>query len=329
MEKKIKSFGLNTMILRSTSISNTEIRPSLDELLSPLAEKGIYFPFSSLFVNAELSDKKRVRVVIYNEYAMPAITSLMGGMEKVKSPVFLSAYGYPEAMRERIKVHNIFFDAEVVKPPSVLRFISLNKPLLFIPESMAQVFKRFSVQESILFLSENSGELKEIIETTEVLLEKEGFDRIELTSPIKWIGELDGIREIRLKAQAIGGGFVGLLIVLIFGSIAVFEYRQNIFATALFKSFGLHSIHLIIRYLIENLFLLLLSFCGALELAKIFHRIVFKLAGFDSGLLDISIINPYQISENYLLLSILGIAALVAILPICIALKKPVGKVLG
>ncbi len=329
VEKKIQSFGLNTMILRSTSISKTEVRPSLDELLSPLAEKGIYFPFSSLFVNAELSDKKRLRVVIYNKYALPALISLMGGIEKVQSPVFLAAYGYPEAMRERIKVHNVFFDAEVVKPPSVLRFISLNKPLLFIPESMAQVFERFSVQESILFLSEDSGELKEIIETTEVLLEKEGFDRIELTSPIKWIGELDGIRELRLKAQAIGGGFVGLLIVLIFGSIAIFEYRQNIFATALFKSFGLHSIHLIMRYLIESLFLLFLSFWSALELAKVFHRIVFKLAGFDVELLNLATFNPYQFSENFFLLSLLGVASLVAILPICIALRKPVGKVLG
>jgi hypothetical protein len=52
--------------------------------------------------------------------------------------------------------------------------------------------------------------LKEIIETTEVLLEKEEFDRIEVTSPIKWICELYGIRELRLRVQAIGGGFVGL-----------------------------------------------------------------------------------------------------------------------
>jgi len=122
---------------------------------------------------------------------------------------------------------------------------------------------------------------------------------------------------------------VGLLIVLVFGSIAIFEYRENIFATGLFKSFGLHSIHLIMRYLIESLFLLFLSFWSALELAKVFHRIVFKLAGFDMELLNLATFNPYQFSENFFLLSLLGVASLVAILPICIALRKPVGKVLG
>ena len=328
VEKKIESFGLNTMILRSTGFSKTEVRPSLDQLLSSLSEVGTYLPFSSLYVNAELSNKKRAKVIIYNDHSIPGLNSLMG-WDGSQGPVFLAAYGYPEAMVERVKVRKLFFDAEVVKPPSILRFISLNDPLLFIPESMAAVFDQFSVQESILFLSDDSVDLIDIIEVTEALLKKEGFDRYELSSPIKWVGELDGIRDIRNKAQVIGGGFVGLLIVLIFGSIAVFEYRQNIFATALFKSFGLHSIHLIIRYLVEGLLLLFISFLGAVQLAQVFHGVVFRKAGFDSEFLDLAIFNPYEISGNFYLLALLGFASLVAIIPICIALRKPVGKVLG
>ena len=328
VEKKIESFGLNTMILRSTGLSKEEVRPSLSQLLSSLGEMGIYIPFSSLYVNAQLSSEKRAKVVIYNDHSIPGLNALMG-WDRLQGPVFLAAYGYPEAMVERVKVWNFFFDAEVVKPPSILRFISLNDPLLFIPESMASVFDQFSVQESVLFLSDDSVDLIDIIEVTEALLKKEGFDRYELSSPVKWIGELDGIKDIRNKAQAIGGVFVGLLIVLIFGSIAVFEYRQNIFATALFKSFGLHSIHLILRYLVEGVLLLFLSFLSAVQLAEVFHRFVFIKAGFDSEFLDLAIFNPYEISENLYLLTLLGFASLVAVLPICIALRKPVGRVLG
>ena len=328
VEKKIESFGLNTMILRSTGLSKEEVRPSLSQLLSSLGEMGIYIPFSSLYVNAQLSSEKRAKVVIYNDHSIPGLNALMG-WDRLQGPVFLAAYGYPEAMVERVKVWKFFFDAEVVKPPSILRFISLNDPLLFIPESMATVFDQFSVQESVLFLSDDSVDLVDIIEVTEALLKKEGFDRYELSSPIKWVGELDGIKDIRNKAQAMGGVFVGLLIVLIFGSIAVFEYRQNIFATALFKSFGLHSIHLILRYLVEGVLLLFLSFLSAVQLAEVFHRFVFIKAGFDSEFLDLAIFNPYKISENLYLLTLLGFASLVAVLPICIALRKPVGRVLG
>ena len=328
VEKKIESFGLNTMILRSTGLSKEEVRPSLSQLLSSLGEMGTYIPFSSLYVNAQLSSEKRVKVLIYNDHSIPGLNALMG-WDRLQGPVFLAAYGYPEAMVERVKVWKFFFDAEVVKPPSILRFISLNDPLLFIPESMARSFEQFSVQESVLFLSDESVELIDIIEVTEVLLNKEGFDRYELSSPIKWVGELDGIKDIRNKAQAMGGVLVGLIIVLIFGSIAVFEYRQNIFATALFKSFGLHSIHLILRYLFEGLLLLFLSFLGAVQLAEVFHRFVFKKAGFDSEFLNLAIFNPYEISGNLYLLTLLGVASLVSILPICIALRKPVGRVLG
>ncbi|MAL85521.1 MAG: hypothetical protein CMI23_04075 [Opitutae bacterium] len=328
VEKKIESFGLNTMILRSSGQSKTEVRPSLDQLLSSLTKLGTYFPFSSLYLNAELSGGKRAKVLIYNDHSISGLNSLMG-LDQMSEPVFLAAYGYPEAMMERVKVLNFFFDAEVVKPPSVLRYISMNDPVLFIPQSMAKSFESFSIQESVLFLSDDSVDLEKIIETTEALLKKEGFDRYEISSPIKWVGELDGIKDIRMKAQAIGGGFVGLLIVLIFGSIAVFEYRQNIFATALFKSFGLHSNHLIIRYLLEGLILLMVSFFCACQLAQLFHSLVFKKAGFDSSLLKLDSYNPYFFSENSYLLSVLGIATVVAILPICIALRKSVGKVLG
>jgi CDP-diglyceride synthetase len=187
----------------------------------------------------------------------------------------------------------------------------------------------YTVQESVLFMAREAGDLPGIIKATEALLKTEGFDRLELTSPIQWIGELEDIRGVRIKAQAFGGSFVALLIVLIFGSIAVFEYRQNVFATALFKSFGLHSVHLALRYLADSLFWLLLSYYLALELAQLFHTFVFKAAGFDLGLLDLSIFNPYQFADNQVLLLVLLIASFVAVIPVCLALRKPIGKVLG
>ena len=169
VERKIESFGLNTMILRSTGFSKTEVRPSLDQLLSSLSELGTYLPFSSLYVNAELSSKKRAKVIVYNDHSIPGLNSLMG-WDGSQGPIFLAAYVYPKAMVERVKVWKFFFDADVVKPPSILRFISLNDPLLFIPESMARPFEKFSVQESVLFLSDYSVDLIKIIETTEALL---------------------------------------------------------------------------------------------------------------------------------------------------------------
>lgn len=328
VKKKISSFGLNTLILRTTEVNSQEHRPQLDELFSGLADKGIYFPFSVLYAKAQLQGNKKAKVVIYKENSLPVLKSFFP-IERIRSQIFLTAHGYQESLPERVRIWNYFYDAEVIKPSPQLRFISHNEPMLFIPESVSRFFQKFSRQESILFLAQESGELPQIISSIENLLKQEGFERFEITSPIKWLGELDGVRSLRVQAQAIGGSFVGLLIILIFGSIAIFEYRQNIFATALFKSFGLHAIHLIFRYFFEALLLLFISFIISIELAKILHGVVFKLAGFDSGLLFLSSFNPYQISENYFLVSLLAFTAGVSIMPVCFALRKPVGRVLG
>jgi len=329
MEKKIEGFGVNTMIVRSIGPLPGKSRAGMTELLDPLTEKGVYFPFSMLYVNANLSSGKKGRIVLYDDASLPALAQLLGEFSKIRTPVFLTAYGYPEAMVERVRVSDFFFDAEVIRPPGVLRFVSLNTPVLFIPRSMAGSLGNYTVQETVLFMARQAGELPSIIKATEALLQSEGFDRLELNSPIQWIGELEDLRALRLKAQAFGGGFVALLIVLIFGSIAVFEYRQNVFATALFKSFGLHSLHLVIRYLADSLFWLLLAYCLSLELAQVLHKYVFLAAGFDLGLLDLSLFNPYQFAENQVLLLVLLLASLVAVLPVCLALRKPVGRVLG
>lgn len=328
VERKIKGFGLNTLIVRSYDTNKKESFPKFDELFGLLSNKGTFLPFNVLNAKAQLAGKKKAKVIIYKEEAIPVLHRLLP-LQNIKNQAFLTSHTYPEAMQVRAEISSYFFDAEVLKPHPVFRFISSSEPLLFLPDSMSSVFQQFSRQQTILFMAEDPATLPGIISTLEALLKAEGFERFEISSPMKWIGQLEGIREFRIKAQAIGGSFVGLLIVLIFGSIAIFEYRQNIFATALFKSFGLGSIHLILRYFMDGLLLLFMSFLVAVEVAQLLHRVVFELAGFEAGLLFLTSFNPYRFSENYFLVCLLVFTAGVSIMPVCFALRKPVGRVLG
>ena len=329
IEKKIESFGINSMILRTSPPRQDQLRPELNALFQPLAQKGLYFPFKSLYSLAELSTGEKAKVVIYAEDALPALSDMITGFDHLQSSVFLLAHGYPEALIERVGLKDHFFDSVVVPPPPVLRFVTLNKPVLFIPSATSRALGLKGMQESLYFIASESGQIGQVIESMEATLSAEGFQRYELTSPIQWVGELKEVRDLRVKAQALGGTFVGMLIILIFGSISVFEYRQNIFATALFKSFGLSSIHLAIRYLVESLVLLAIAFYSAIKLAENFHEIVFVTAGFDAEFVNLNLLNPYQTAGQQVLLLILGMAALVAVLPVCLALRKPVGRVLG
>ena len=72
-----------------------------------------------------------------------------------------------------------------------------------------------------------------------------------------------------------------------------------------------------------------LAFCCAVELAKLIHEFVFVLAGFDSELAALGRVNPYLLSDQPVLLGILGVAGFVSVLPVFLGLCKPVGKSLG
>ena len=329
IERKIESFGINSMILRTSPPGSGALRPELSTLFEPLAEEGLYFPFSALFSLAELSNGEKVRVIVYGEDALPALSEMIDGFDQLQADAFLLAYGYPESLIERVRLGDNFFDSVVVYPPPVLRFVTLSKPVLFIPASKIHAIGQKGMQESLFYVSDEPGKLEQVIESMEAVLEEEGFQRYNLTSPVQWVGELKELKHTRIKAQAFGGVFVGLLVILIFGSIAVFEYRQNIFATALFKSFGLSSFHLAVRYLMESLLLLGLAFYCAIELAELIHGFVFALAGFDSELVALSFVNPYLLSDQRVLLGILGVAGFVSVLPVFLGLCKPVGKSLG
>ena len=329
IQKKIESFGINSLILRTSPSGNGSLRPELSALFEPLAEEGLYFPFSFLFSLAELSNGEKVRVVVYGEDALPALSEIIVGFDRLPTNAFLMAHGYPESLIERVQLRDHFFDSVVVDPHPVLRFVTLSKPVLFIPSSKIDAIGLKGMQESLFYVSDEPGKLDQVIESMEAVLEEEGFQRYNLTSPVQWVGELKELKQTRIKAQALGGAFVGLLVVLIFGSIAVFEYRQNIFATALFKSFGLSSFHLAIRYLVESLLLLGVAFYCAVLLAEFTHEFVFVLAGFDSGLVALARVNPYQLSDQSVLLAILGVAGFVSVLPVFLGLCKPVGKSLG
>lgn len=329
VEKKIKGFGLNTLIVRSHEVDKKSQRPEIDKLFINLSNQGTYLPFALLYAQAKLQNGQKAKVIVYSTKSLPGLLKIIPSIKNLSGNIFLAAHGLPETLPERARIGEFFFDCEVVEPPPILRFISSNQPVLFIPDTVAKNFHNFSQQETILFVSRNSSELPEIIESVEALLKSEGFDRLDITSPLKWIGELDGLKELRIKAQAIGGSVVGLFIMLIFGSISIFEYRQNIFSTALFKSFGLSSLNLALRYFFEGLLILITSFFIASQLAQSYHNQIFKLAGFDHGLLYLDDYNPYQTSHNLILLLLLSATAFISILPICAALRKPVGKVLG
>lgn len=329
IEEKIESLGVNTVVVRAFSKGPEEPRPLLSELLHPLQEEGVFLPVSFSFVRAKLPNGQNAQIAFYESDAISAFNSIITDFETLTNPQFLIAGNYPESAVLRVSIQDHYFDAQVVEMPSAVRFLTRNKPLLFLPASSSGPLSEQSMTQTVLFLADDPASVASKIGVIEALLKEEGFEQYEAISALHWLDELSQIRTMRIKGQAVAGIFMMTLIVLIFGSISIFEYRQNVYTTALMKSFGISVGFLIVRYFLEAVVILFLSLWAATEVAEYSHQSIFRMIGFANESMVFEGMSPYSLSQNTVLVVSLLVSSFAGVVPVCFALRRPVGRVLA
>jgi predicted lysophospholipase L1 biosynthesis ABC-type transport system permease subunit len=118
------------------------------------------------------------------------------------------------------------------------------------------------------------------------------------------------------------------VVALVFGSIAILEYRQNRFIVALLRSFGAPAPLLLLRYAAEALLLVAVALLLVRQGIVLAHPALFALAGFEPGLLDRAVLDPYAWPAVWPQARWLLLGAALGVLPVAFALRQPVGKIL-
>ena len=119
------------------------------------------------------------------------------------------------------------------------------------------------------------------------------------------------------------------LLFLSYGSSAVFEFRQNLFVTALLKSFGVSPLFLMLRYFVEGLLIAHAGFYASLFLAELIHVSLFELLKISILGHERELLKLFLPLENLFLSQILFISVFIGITPVVWALRKPVGETLS
>ena len=329
---RIESLGVNTVVFTARGAESESYPPKLAELLDPLGDNGLYLPLQfsrrgALF--AGQGNKRRVPIAVYREEDINALMELVDGLAESESGIFLISSLYPRGMEFSMNVRNHTFTATTFETSPVFRNIKRDKHFLFFPDTYSeQLLSKRSRQVAIL-LADDIAEVPDIVATVEHMLKDSDFRYFNSKSAVGFLEELQRLETIQANARYAVGAFVAALIILLFGSIAVFEFRQNRFVTALMKSLGIHSLHLLLRYLAENVLILFFSLLSAWTLARTLHPILFDEIGFDSNLLDLSQLDPYTLAQMAPLGFVFMVSAIIGILPVAWGLRNPVGRVLG
>jgi len=149
---------------------------------------------------------------------------------------------------------------------------------------------------------------------------------VKIFSSIELLENLEKIIFLQKIIRSLVVIGVGIILSLIFGSIAWLEFRQESYLLALLRSFGTPSLLLLIHMCLENIILVALG----LSLALISYKYIFLLYSDQLNKLGIHTPNTFEISNGDILIiasaGLLGI--LIAMIPISMGLRKPVGLIL-
>lgn len=106
-------------------------------------------------------------------------------------------------------------------------------------------------------------------------------------------------------------------------------FRQNLFVSALLRSFGAPPRFLFWRHLVENSLLANVAALCAIALLGMLHHAIVGTLGFAKPVLDLSGGTPYTSAGVLSILIWVNVGAFLSSIPLLIGLRAPVGATLN
>jgi hypothetical protein len=328
VRSRLESFGLNTLVVREM-IPGTD--PELlhngdrPDRLSPLAEAGQKLRLRQLFIRAQTEWRSDMVVMAYPSEALPLLADWLSP----DTPLVCLSETLPENIQVQVKLNRQSGWAVVRRMGDLFRPL-VTDSLLLVPQGWAPETERLGFTETTLFQRKSSLiPMERYVEAVNLLYAMDRRTPPQLQSPLPLIRELERLQSRQNQWRGLLAGTLGVVMALVYGAIAVLEFRQNLFVGALLRSLGTPPRFLYFRQWIENALLANLAAIIAIGTIALFHQEIFGTLGFPRKMLDLSSGNPYWTGEIALILLWVNVGAFLSSLPVAFGLRRPVGAILN
>lgn len=328
LESRIGRLGARTLFVSEVVTPDNASSASLASLLTPLSDRADVIALRQISVRAVDEFGQDYNTMLYGPETLAALAPIFA--EGKNYPAHLATRALPPGIPVRVEVDGVDFPAITITPPSWFERFGSVRPFVLLPMETGASWAQIGYFDfaAVTVKDEGPGALKKVADALRALLSLDQRNNAQLQSPEALLGELDQLQSLRGRWQAGAGLAGGAVVALLFGSIAILEYRQNRFIVALLRSFGTPSPLLIARYTVEALVLMAVALIIARAALVAVHQPVFELAGIERGLLDRAVLDPYSWPEVWTQARWLLAGAALSICPVAIALRQPVGKIL-
>jgi hypothetical protein len=325
---RLERFGLNTLVVReNVSGIDPELLHNSDrpDRLAPLSEAGKKLRLRQLHVRAQTELQADSPVLSYPAEALPQLADWLGA----ESPLIYVSDRFPENILLRVNLGKNSGLALVRRLGDFLRPLGLDHFLL-VPQGWAPDAERIGFMETTVFHRQSWAlPMRRYVEAVSLLYSVDRRSPPQLQSALPMISELERLQERQKQWRVLMAATLGLAIALVYGAIAVLEFRQHLFISALLRSLGAPARFLYLRQWLENALLANLAAVLAIALVAGMHSQIFGALGFPSAVLSLREANPYWSTEIGLILLCVNVGAFLSSLPVAAGLRRPVGAVLN
>ena len=328
LRARLESFGVNTIVAREMVVSTetaampNQPRPDRYAGLEAFGEKVRLRQF---FIRAHTPWQREIAVLSYGDEALPMLADLL----HPNTPLLCLSDSMPENSLIEVTLDKQLYTSVVRRPKGFFRPL-VSQSILLVPQGWSPEAERIGYIETTVFRrKEESLPIPHFISAIQNLFAMEDRNPPQIQSAVGMIKELESLQSRQTQWRSAMAGLLGLALALVFGAIAVLEFRQNAYVSALLRSFGAPGKALYIRQWIENAVLANLAAVSALLVMACFHRELFGLLGFPRDLLSLDKGNPYLSWEIVLVLVWVNVGAFLSSLSVAIGLRKPVGEILS
>jgi len=205
-----------------------------------------------------------------------------------------------------------------------------KQPLLLLPQGWAPEMERIGyIEVNLLHRAETAPPMQSIMNMISLLFSLDKRLPPQMESPLPMIEELETLQARQGQWRAGLAAMLGLALALVYGAIAVLEFRQNLFITALLRSLGTPSQFLFLRQWIENALLANGAALLAICVLAMVHQSLFGLLGFSNSVLSVRGASPYWSAEIMMLFVWVNVGAFLSAIPVALGLRKQVGEILN
>lgn len=328
LRTRLETFGVNTIIAREMVVATEPLampnQPRPD-IYAPLREFGDKVRLRQFFIRANTPWEREIPVFSYADDALAQI----GDLIHPKTPLVYMTDALPEGSLIEMNLDRHQYTAVVRRPNTLFRPL-VSPSVLLVPQGWSPEAERIGYFETTLFRREpGTPPIPHFVSAIQRFFTAENRNPPQIQSALGMVKELESLQARQAQWRSAMAGLLGLAVALVFGAIAVLEFRQNAYVSALLRSFGAPGKALYLRQWIENALLINLAAISAIVILACFHRELFGLFGFPRDLLDLKKANPYFSWEIALILLWVNIGAFLSSLSVALGLRKPVGEILS